>query len=119
MPKKKKLYNLERKIISALRKISRSCPAKNECLKLAIVPELKKRRYFCKKCKKEFRKEYVRVDHIDQIGQEPSRYGDVWVPSWDSYILKMICAPQTNLQVLCVDCHETKSLVERQMRKSS
>lgn len=122
MPKKKKPYNLERKIVNALRKLSRSSPIRYEALRLSSVIDEKGKptKYKkCAKCHKKFRKEYVRVDHIDQVGKEPQRQEAGWIPCWDEYIMKLNCPPISNLQVLCIDCHETKSQVEKQMRKSN
>ena len=53
----------------------------------------------------------VFVDHIDPI-VDP-RVGFV---SWDVFIERMFCE-EDNLQVVCGDCHDKKSLKERAQAK--
>lgn len=112
--KKKKPYNLASKIIVALRAIHRNWPEANACLKNARIEGSKK--HSCARCASEFRKEYMRKDHINQIGRQPCLVNGVWVPTWDSYI-NTFFSPLSNYQALCVDCHDVKSAEDKKRQK--
>lgn len=115
MAKKPKVFNLERQIVVALRKIFRYSPQRKQCIQSAKIG---KNNFKCPLCKKEgLRQIYIQADHTDPVGKEP-RWNDEearWVPSWDCYILRMIC-PVSNLQALCLDCHEAKTNDEKAKR---
>ncbi len=102
---------------SALRSASQRWPPKYQCLNAAKRGKKINWRtgklaehYQCNSCSKEFPLKEVQVDHKNPI-----------VPvtgfvSWDEVINNMFCE-QDNLQVLCKECHNTKSQVEKTLRK--
>lgn len=53
------------------------------------------------------RRQNVFVDHIEPIVDPNVGFVD-----WDTYINRMFCE-KDNLQVLCADCHDEKSMAER------
>lgn len=57
------------------------------------------------------KKKNVFVDH-----KEPVVDPEEGFVSWDVYIERMFCE-ESNLQVLCKDCHDRKSAEEREARK--
>lgn len=98
-----------------LRKGTTRWGPKNEVLKEART---EKGVYFCQGCQQNVpvtvkvgdkRLRNVFVDHKDPI-VDP----EVGFTSWDEYIDKMFCE-KDNLQVLCGDCHDTKSALERKI----
>ena len=77
--------------------------------------------YECKACKQHVgptyrdgrkRKQNIFVDHIDPI-IDPA----VGFTTWDECIQRMFCEAD-NLQVLCKECHDTKSEKEKQTAKN-
>lgn len=66
--------------------------------------------YKCNSCKKEFPLKEVQVDHLNPVVPVTG------FTTWDEVINNMFCE-QEDLQVLCTECHNTKSLRERQERK--
>ena len=121
----KKFHN---RIIQALRKLSFSWPARNECKKAARVAPATLE---CAACKgyfyegtsdKTFEKVSLELSkpvtkgkvHIDHI--EPVICPKEGFTTWDSYIDRMFC-PIEGLQVLCSDCHDKKTEKEDEIRK--
>ena len=104
---------------SALRSASQRWPPKYQCLNAAKVGKKinwKTNRiaehYKCNSCGKEFPLKEVQVDHIHPVVPVTG------FTSWDEVINNMFCE-QEELQVLCTECHNTKSLRERQERKTN
>jgi 5-methylcytosine-specific restriction endonuclease McrA len=62
--------------------------------------------YICSKCKGSFRSADVQVDHIQPV------VGPEGFTTWDAYIDQLFC-DESNLQVLCLDCHKSKTLIEK------
>jgi 5-methylcytosine-specific restriction endonuclease McrA len=78
--------------------------------------------YECAECKKHVpltvkdgrkRVKNVFVDHIEPIIDPTTGF-----TTWDDCIERMFCE-QENLQVLCKDCHDVKSLKERELAAAS
>jgi len=92
---KKKEYNLESKIVQALRKIWSFSPNRREALKLAKSENPFEFR--CAICKRLTEKPFV--DHKTPIGLEDS---------WDGFIEKLFCEP-SGLQIMCRQCHKNKT----------
>lgn len=76
--------------------------------------------YLCAHCKKHVpptvkdgrrRVNNIFVDHIDPI-VDPTKGFE----SWDVFIDRMFCE-KSNLQLLCGDCHDKKSMAERALAK--
>lgn len=60
-------------------------------------------KYCCAACEGIFGRTQVQVDHIVAIGS---------FRTWDAWISRLFCGA-ANLQVLCLDCHKTKTAKER------
>lgn len=62
----------------------------------------------CKQCQQEV-KEY-HVDHVDPVGKQP-----LWPITgdgrWERYFMRIFCS-RINLQVLCIECHASKTRTE-------
>ena len=76
--------------------------------------------YLCAHCKKHVpptvkdgrrRVNNIFVDHIDPI-VDPTKGFE----GWDVFIDRMFCE-KSNLQLLCGDCHDKKSMAERALAK--
>lgn len=96
---------------SQLRRISRRWPPVYEALANAKVPytgdnKRKKWRYECADCKQLFDGKNVSVDHIEPVGTllKKSDIAD--------FIEKLFCSVD-KLQVLCDNCHDLKTYMER------
>jgi 5-methylcytosine-specific restriction endonuclease McrA len=66
--------------------------------------------YKCAGCKLEYTSTNVAVDHINPV-VEP----EVGFVSWDVYVSRMF-VPTKELQVLCKECHDVKTAIERSKR---
>lgn len=98
---KSRKYNVESKIRSALRKIWLYSPQRKEALNKAKVRGMPL--YICAHCKKTRLKEQVHVDHILACGVSA-------MGNFDVFISRLF---EGELQVLCVDCHEVKSKLDK------
>ena len=70
----------------------------------------------CASCKKNFRPDEVELDHIQEVGEfkiegkmKGSVYGDCRVTNWQEWLDRLFCALD-NFQILCVRCHQKKTL---------
>lgn len=111
--KKKKVYNQDRYIIPALRKIWRYYPVRRE-----VLAEASDGRGFwkCYICHGMF--EDVQVDHITPIGTCKREDGRT---DYNKFIDSLLCQ-KTNLGVACKSCHSEKTKrenLERKVKKSS
>ena len=68
--------------------------------------------YLCASCKKIHGRKSVQVDHIDPI-MNPMKTG--LEIDWNLYVRSLFCTP-ISLQVLCTVCHESKTMLENQLR---
>ncbi len=100
-------------IKGGLRQLTRRWAPISECMKDARVS---RGLYECAQCKNHVpptvkvgmkRVKNVAVDHIDPIIDPHKGF-----TTWDECINRMFCEKE-NLQVLCKDCHDEKSLEER------
>lgn len=66
--------------------------------------------YKCSECKSAFGPKEVHVDHIDPV------INVTGFTTWDDYINKLF-VKSDKMQVLCINCHENKSAVERELKK--
>tara|TARA_Y100000310_G_scaffold345202_1_gene462631 strand:- start:2034 stop:2393 length:360 start_codon:yes stop_codon:yes gene_type:complete len=99
-------------IMSALRKAWLRWPPRNRVKKAAWV---RRGVYKCNGCKKNVRltkiidgkrKNNISIDHIKPV--IPAK----GFSTWDSVISRMFCE-ENNLQLLCKDCHDSKTKEER------
>jgi 5-methylcytosine-specific restriction endonuclease McrA len=107
-------------ITSTLRGGFRRYPPKYEVLKEAFVDKrinLKSGRlsahYICNYCSGVFPTKEVNVDHVIPIVSTSKGF-----TTWDDFISNLFC-PKENLQVLCTECHTSKTKTENTKRKSN
>lgn len=105
---------------SALRAASRRWPPKYECLSSAYVGTMlnnksgrQAKHYKCACCSNSFPAKDVQVDHVKPI-IDPT----VGFTSWDEVVTNMFCEKE-NLQLLCVECHKTKTAQERTTKRKT
>jgi hypothetical protein len=106
MTKKKRVYNLQRLIIGALRKIFWYSPLRREALEKAKVDML----YKCAITKKKFPINEVTVDHIEPVVDPKIGFVD-----WNTFISRLFCEVG-NLQVLSKKAHAEKTKREKKER---
>lgn len=104
-------------VTSTLRGGLRRWPPKYICLNEAKVGKLINEKsgrlaehYRCASCKGLFPAKNVQVDHIAPV-VDPT----LGFISWDVFIERLYC-PKENLQVLCLECHSTKTKQEKLIR---
>lgn len=105
-------------IKSALRAASSRWPQKYECLNRAYVGRKinkksgrEAKHYKCNCCWGEFPASEVQVDHIQPV-VDPFK-GFI---SWDEIVKRMFCEVE-GFQVLCKECHSTKTNAEKRQAK--
>jgi 5-methylcytosine-specific restriction endonuclease McrA len=104
--KKIKPFNIQTKIMSAIRKVWRYSPKRSQAILDATIPEMKE--YICCAiCSLPERKKLAAVDHIQPI--VPVTGFD----SWDEVIKRLM---EGDLQCLCEKCHGEKSKKENKER---
>lgn len=105
-----RVFVLQAFLFAGLRRLSRFYPVKNEALRLARkCPG----QYECAACKKLFKVNEVKVDHIDPVIDPKTGFTD-----WNTYIARLFC-PLSNLQCLCDACHSAKTKAEVKVRKDT
>lgn len=92
------------RIVAALRKIWFYSKLRRDAIKEAKDGDL----IICAICG--MSKDKVHVDHIKPITGLKGEW------SWDTYINNLLFCNVNDLQVLCVDCHNTKTQIERKLR---
>jgi hypothetical protein len=105
---KRKAFNLKSFVIATLRSASYRYPARSEALKRARID---RGLYQCEHCKEAFKRDLVVLDHKNPVVEISAGF-----TTWDDYINRMFC-PVEGFSVLCSTCHDSKSLIEREMRK--
>lgn len=103
----KKLPNLRSFVTHTLRRGSFRWPARGEALKLARI---ERGLYKCNLCSGSFKNKDIKLDHIIPI--VPVKGFD----NWDGFINRLFCNSE-GFQVLCKQCHESKTMIENNMRK--
>jgi ssDNA-binding Zn-finger/Zn-ribbon topoisomerase 1 len=96
-------------LIPKLRSGSYKFPPRGEAIKKARVERGK---YKCACCGEIVGAKDFVVDHIECV--VPIETG---FTNWDDYITRMFCDVD-GYQILCTTCNTSKTLVEREMRKS-
>lgn len=99
---------LKKFLIPLLRKKSLYWPARNEALKLARV---ERGLYKCNNCEKLFGRTEVHADHIKSVINVKTGF-----TTWDNYIKSLFC-DVSNYSILCIPCHNSKTLIEQNLRK--
>lgn len=100
-------FNFKSFIVSTLRRASYRWPARSDALKAAKVAYGK---YKCAQCNNIYARKDVSIDHKEPV------IGVEGFQTWDIYISRMFCEA-SNFQILCSDCHDAKSLAEKEQRK--
>lgn len=97
-----KAFNLNQKIISKLRDLSRIWPPANEVLRDAREGKDPYGRdvFRCKHCEKLYVRALVQRDHIVPVGG--------YQGCWNTVIERMF-VPKSGYQILCLQCHRTKT----------
>ena len=76
------------------------------------VSKRQKYEYQCKKCKKWYPEKQVNVDHVLPAGSLNC------ADDLPGFVERLFCE-QDNLQVLCVSCHDKKTLKEKQLKNKT
>ena len=108
MAKKKKIPNRVTFSKGALRRASLGWPPISECRRLARVG---RGEYLCAMCKGIFKDKECHVDHRDPVIDIIKGF-----TTWDDYINRLFCDVE-GLDLLCKNCHESKTSHETHMRK--
>ena len=96
-------------LVGSARKVWRWNPERRECKRLATVNN-DPRFYMCAICGGAYKN--VQVDHIKPVGKAPKEW-----KGWDSYYKRLFC-PLSNLRVLCLRCHASKTRAEATKTKT-
>ena len=106
-------------IISLLRRGTMRFPPRNDALRTAKTDKKinaatgrMAQHFKCAVCLQDYSAKNVVVDHINPVVLPGIGFID-----WNTYIERMFCSVE-NLQVLCKTCHNAKSVLEKQQRKS-
>lgn len=102
--KKKKKWNLNAKLRSALRQVWRWSPERQQALALA---RQQRGKYLCASCKKLFGPRDIQVNHKQQVGS---------VDDLNAYRDRLFCGVD-GLEILCRQCHAEVTRLERQRSK--
>lgn len=105
---KPRIFDLKKFLIPLLRRKSLYYPERNRALSLSRV---ERGVYKCKSCEQLFKKAEVHVDHIESVINVQTGF-----TTWDEYINRLF-VPAEKLQVLCIACHDTKTLTENFLRE--
>lgn len=99
--KKKKKYNLDTKIRSALRKLWFWSPERREAEKRVLIAPYSHGNYYCSFCKKVKNKkeEKLNIDHIIPAGE---------LYPLDAFAARLFCS-SLGLQAMCKSCHDKKT----------
>jgi len=112
-------FNLTYSIIGSLRRLMPRTEAYANTIAEARVEMARMRKdgatskranvfFECAACLEMFKRTDVHVDHITPVGPAPK----LGTRTWDDYIGALFC-DESNLQVLCRDCHHIKTIAER------
>lgn len=121
-PKKKFVFVLQAAVLSALRRLSRRWPPYNEVLNRQkteiFVPSktgkpMRRVKFTCEICQASVGRKECAVDHISPV-VDP----DIGFVDYQTFIERLFC-PVENLQILCENCHETKTKKENAKRRKT
>lgn len=103
-----KKQNLKSFIIQVLRRGSYKWKPRTEALKRARIS---RGVYKCNMCEGEFKRKEMHIDHIKPVIDYKG------FTTWDDYIDRLFCDVD-GFQVLCAPCHDNKTSIENEIRKS-
>ncbi len=116
MKKEKKLPNVDSWVTVKLRRASLMWPGRTKALQAARV---ERGLYQCASCKGRFKKGEYHLDHIESvvpINGGNRRKDNPKRVDFNSYIDRLFVPPE-GFQVLCEQCHSSKTNVEDKMRE--
>ena len=113
MKKAKKQFNLNGYIFGALRKIWRWYPERKKALDNSTFDDapIKDIQYVCNKCQAILPRDKVHIDHVNPVIDPEHGF-----QTWDEYIARLFVEAD-GLQVLCKNCHTTKTNEENKARR--
>lgn len=101
---------------SAARRIWMWSPARKQAIANARVPGMKPYHVKCASCGIKMRESVspkpFAVDH-----KIPASEPAAQIKSWDDFFERLFDCPPSNLQILCLECHDTKTREENAARK--
>lgn len=103
--------NLKGFIIALLRRGSYRWPIRTQAMKLARVS---RGQYKCNHCKGTFNRKDIQVDHVNPVVDPIEGFTD-----WNDYIKRMFPENVECFQILCKECHNIKTLIEKEIRKKN
>lgn len=95
-------------LTNKLRRLSYQWPPRKEAIRNARV---ERGRYKCASCDNIFGPKEIQLDHKIPVVDEEIGFVD-----WNTYIERLFC-DESNFQVLCKPCHESKTFFEQEIRK--
>jgi len=102
-----RVFNRKSWIIAALRRASYRYPPRNQA---KIASRRARGEYECSQCHGLFGPKEIQLDHIVPVIPIEGFTG------WDTYVERLFCELE-GYQVLCKDCHSTKTIEENKKRK--
>jgi 5-methylcytosine-specific restriction endonuclease McrA len=105
----KKPLNIKSFIIQLLRRGTYKWPPRTEAMRNARV---ERGLYKCAMCEKLFGPKSIKVDHVEPVVSTSVGFVD-----WNTYIARMYPEDPKQFQILCETCHDSKSAIERELRK--
>jgi 5-methylcytosine-specific restriction endonuclease McrA len=104
-------------IISALRRYFSRCHIRREVLAAAVHPTKKGKRggklYTCNLCKSVVPSSNIQVDHADPVIPVDKTNYEMTL---DEYVDRLFWCDRSNLQALCIKCHNEKTTREKSER---
>lgn len=94
-------------VISTLRRASYRWFPRSGALALSRIA---RGLYICNICQLVFEKKHTALDHKDPVVDPVKGF-----TNWDDYINRLYCS-ETGFQVLCLECHKTKTAKEKEIR---
>jgi 5-methylcytosine-specific restriction endonuclease McrA len=104
-----KPLNIKQFIIALLRRGTYKWPPRTEAMRNARVARGK---YECAMCSCLFGPKEIKVDHVEPVVNVTKGF-----ENWDTYISRMYPEDPNKFQILCISCHDSKTAVERELRK--
>lgn len=104
------MNDLKKWLAPALRRISYRFPARTEAKKAARVA---RNQYRCAHCGGTFKNSEIQLDHLAPVIDPETGFTD-----WNSYIARLF-PPIDGWQVLCRQCHLSKTNKENEKRRAA
>lgn len=105
-----KPLNIKSFIIQLLRRGTYKWPPRTEAMRNARVS---RGLYKCAMCSELFGPKAIKMDHVEPVVDVKTGF-----TSWDTYISRMYPVDPKAYQAVCEQCHDSKTAVERELRKT-